>query len=705
MKFTCLNKGNGFHLPPCYVLHVSGFRILLDCPLDLSALTVFSPVPADFCPSLLDESSNCSFHESLNMESKSAKRHKIEKPLDAKDLIYAEPWYKTLKNLHIWDPSFIDIVLISSTMGMLGLPFLTRSKGFSAKIYATEATARIGQLMMEDLVSMHMEFRHFYGSEESDSPQWMKWEELELLPSFLREMAIGQDGSELGGWMPLYSSVDVKDCLQKVQKLKYAEAACHNGALVIKALSSGLDIGSCNWTVESPEGNISCLSSSIFVSACAMEFDYRALQGADLILYLDFSSEDVIEDVEHHDNYSSPTTNNLSTLSDEDNWKELNECLLRNDESIEESKKLAFICSCVVDSVKAGGSVLIPLSRLGIVLQLLEQIPISLESSAVKVPIYVISSVAAELLAFTNIIPEWLSKLRQEKLFSGEPLYSHIELMKGKKLYVFPAIHSPNLIANWQEPCIIFAPHWSLRLGPIVHLLRRWCGDRNSLLVLEDGLDADMALLPFKPIAMKVLHCSFLSGIRMTKAQPLLKILQPKIVMFPEVLKQQINVSKLNSHSFSVLYYNENETLDIQSFKDNVDLEISTNLANRFCWRKLVQNNMDVTRLEGQLLIDESKHWLVSGNKVSDTSQNRPLLYWGLLDMGKLLTILSKMGISGSIEQGLNDAESDSVGIIQIHGPNKALIEVRATRTVITAPDENLAALIFEAISTLLDGI
>ncbi|KAF2307047.1 hypothetical protein GH714_024523 [Hevea brasiliensis] len=233
---------------------------------------------------------------------------------------------------------------------------------------------------------MHMEFRHFYGSEESDSPQWMKWEELELLPSFLREMAIGQDGSELGGWMPLYSSVDVKDCLQKVQKLKYAEAACHNGAL------------------------------------------------------------------------------------------------------------------------------------------LLEQIPISLESSAVKVPIYVISSVAAELLAFTNIIPEWLSKLRQEK----------------------------------------------------------------------DGLDADMALLPFKPIAMKVLHCSFLSGIWMTKAQPLLKILQPKIVM---------------------------------------------------------------------------------------------------------------MGISGSIEQGLNDAESDSVGIIQIHGPNKALIEVRATRTVITAPDENLAALIFEAISTLLDGI
>lgn len=63
----------------------------------------------------------------------------------------------------------------------------------------------------------------------------------------------------------------------------------------------------------------------------------------------------------------------------------MNEYLLRNDDSLEEMEKLAFICSCVVDSVKAGGSVLIPLNRLGIVLQLLERIPVLLESSAVKV--------------------------------------------------------------------------------------------------------------------------------------------------------------------------------------------------------------------------------------------------------------------------------------------------------------------------------
>lgn len=38
---------------------------------------------------------------------------------------------------------------------------------------------------------------------------------------------------------------------------------------------------------------------------------------------------------------------------------------------------------------------------------------------------------------------------------------------------------------DWQEPCIVFCPHWSLRMGPVVHLLRRWCGDPKSLLILE----------------------------------------------------------------------------------------------------------------------------------------------------------------------------------------------------------------------------
>ncbi|WCJ38546.1 hypothetical protein M5689_019603 [Euphorbia peplus] len=84
------------------------------------------------------------------------------------------------------------------------------------------------------------------------------------------------------------------------QPLKYAEEACYVGAVVVKALSSGLEIGSSNWTIEDPKGKdfIFIKLSIIAVCSFAMEFDYRALQGDDLVLNADFSFENVIEDVE-----------------------------------------------------------------------------------------------------------------------------------------------------------------------------------------------------------------------------------------------------------------------------------------------------------------------------------------------------------------------------------------------------------------------
>ena len=58
--------------------------------------------------------------------------------------------------------------------------------------------------MMEDLVAMHMEFKQFYGPEETSFFQLFNWEELEALPLALKEIVLGKDGTELGSWMPLY---------------------------------------------------------------------------------------------------------------------------------------------------------------------------------------------------------------------------------------------------------------------------------------------------------------------------------------------------------------------------------------------------------------------------------------------------------------------------------------------------------------------
>lgn len=54
-------------------------------------------------------------------------------------------------------------------------------------------------------------------------------------------------------------------------------------------------------------------------------------------------------------------------------------------ESSEEINKISFICSCIVDSLNDGGSVLIPIGRLDIVLKLLEELSRLLESSNLKV--------------------------------------------------------------------------------------------------------------------------------------------------------------------------------------------------------------------------------------------------------------------------------------------------------------------------------
>ncbi|KAL1532104.1 non-specific serine/threonine protein kinase [Salvia divinorum] len=469
-------------------------------------------------------------------------------------------------------------VLITSPNGMLGLPFLTRKKGFTAKVYATKAASRIGQLMMEDLVYMHKEFRQFYGP-ESDEPIWMKWDRLEMLPLELKKTVFGADGTDFGCWMPLYSAADVKACMLKVKSLNYAEEICYNGIVIAKPLPSGLEIGSCNWRINGPRGNIAYISN--------------------------FSSLNALEQV-GNDEDRSGLANYLSNSSSADVNSETRSALLSTDEYLEEIDKLDFICSCSMDSIKAGGSILIPTGRLGIILQLLERFELHLTSENMKVPIFVISSVAEELMTFTSIIPEWLGQQCQDRLYSEKPsLFTHTEMLKDGRLYLFPAIHSVELLKIWQEPCIVFCPHWSLRLGPVTHLLRRWRGDQNSLLVIEEGVDANLVLLPFKPIAMKVLQCSFLSGMQLKKSLLLMKILQPKHVLFPEIFRRCVDTLKV---SLSSSFYQENETLHIPHTEDSSRLHIDMDLARQIKYTKFEEQNVDISRLKGKLTVEHGRY-------------------------------------------------------------------------------------------------
>ncbi|ANM63628.1 unnamed protein product [Arabidopsis thaliana] len=695
MELTCLSKGDGFHYPPCHMLNLCGFRILIDCPLDLSAIKIFSPVPSG----VGSEASEYLSDESLDAQNPIQKKQKLERQLTCADLVCEEPWYKTVKALHLWEASFIDIVLISNPMGLLGLPFLTQNPGFFAKIYMTEVTAKIGQLMMEDIVSMHKEFRCFHGPDNSSFPGWIKNLDSEQVPALLKKVVFGESGDDLGSWMRLYSLDDIESCMKKVQGVKFAEEVCYNGTLIIKALSSGLDIGACNWLINGPNGSLSYVSDSIFVSHHARSFDFHGLKETDVLIYSDFSSLQSAEVTE--DGCISPDSDNnyISTISDN------KDSLLNTEDSLEEMEKLAFVCSCAAESADAGGSTLITITRIGIVLQLLELLSNSLESSSLKVPIFVISSVAEELLAYTNTIPEWLCEQRQEKLISGEPSFGHLKFIKNKKIHLFPAIHSPNLITSWQEPCIVFASHWSLRLGPSVQLLQRWRGDPKSLLVLEDGISSGLGLLPFRPIAMKILQCSFLSGIRLQKLPTLVSVLQPKIFLVPDAVNQRISLAAIKT--ISILNYFENKTLHVPRIVDNPSVEITTDLASKLSWRKLRQReSFGIARLKGGLLMEDGKHRLVSGLEQEESSgKARPLRHWGSVAPELLLDALLKMGIKGSIEQSTGDNGSEDKSIIHIENPNSGLIEFSEMGTAIITGDENVVSQVFQAIDGVLDGI
>lgn len=77
--------------------------------------------------------------------------------------------------------------------------------------------------------------------------------------------------------------------MKKVQAVKFAEEVCYNGTLIFKALSSGLDIGACNWLINGPNGSLSYVSNSICVSHHARSFDFHGLKGTDVMVYSDFS--------------------------------------------------------------------------------------------------------------------------------------------------------------------------------------------------------------------------------------------------------------------------------------------------------------------------------------------------------------------------------------------------------------------------------
>lgn len=92
------------------------------------------------------------------------------------------------------------------------------------------------------------------------------------------------------------SAPNIEECMQKIQPVKFGEEVCFNGMLMLKASSSGLELGNCVWSIKGPRASITYLPSTVFVSAHALDCDYNSLKENDIILFSDFSSLNVMDE-------------------------------------------------------------------------------------------------------------------------------------------------------------------------------------------------------------------------------------------------------------------------------------------------------------------------------------------------------------------------------------------------------------------------
>lgn len=285
--------------------------------------------------------------------------------------------------------------------------------------------------------------------------------------------------------------------------------------------------------------------------------------------------------------------------------------------------------------------------------------------------------------------------------------------MMDKRLHSFSALHCQQLVDVWQEPCVVFASHWSLRIGPSVHLLHRWHRNPNCLLVMVEGMiDIDVVLSPFKPMAMQLLQCSFLSGLRFNEIASVMKKLQPKLVLFPEALQKGIHKMALKEQS--ILFYCKGQTLRIPCLKDDIEVDMATDLAFQLRPKQVGQVKSAVAKLKAELHIEDGRFLLksIAPPGPSSTFSNQQCRK-GVVSPDILLVALRDRGICASIEDEvtsemiIEDKKENDKSVLQfivkVTSPSNAIIEVRDKDTSIKTDDVAICDHIFNALNSIMD--
>ncbi|PAV67098.1 hypothetical protein WR25_24634 isoform B [Diploscapter pachys] len=411
----------------------------------------------------------------------------------------------------------IDCILVSNLQSIVALPFYVIETGFRGTVYATEPIVQFGRILMEEWVEYFE--RHSKG--ESDD----KWKKFSVCGKF----ANAPRRNPLQ-WRQFYSREDMEKALGLITTISFKQETPILGSVSFTAHPSGYTIGSANWMINIEGDEIAYISSASNRAMHARPAEWDGLKNAD---YLILTS--------------------LSLTSESPEYSLLN------------------LCAHTVDTLRAGGNVLIPISSVGIVYDLIEVLVDKIDKtqglSADPPCVYFISPAAKSSIAFANINAEYLRDMRQANVYVPDEPFNHSNLIKNGRLKIYSSV-CDDFSKEYKRPCVVLAGHPSLRMGDAVQLLEMWSGDvANSLIVIDPDYPLNEMFGPFQGQGnIRPYYFPIETRLDYNEADKTLSQLKPKslyihdsFMRLPDVMPNQAPVIDLTIQypNYMPLHYNE----------------------------------------------------------------------------------------------------------------------------------------------------
>ncbi|KAK6048439.1 hypothetical protein COOONC_14056 [Cooperia oncophora] len=261
----------------------------------------------------------------------------------------------------------------------------------------------------------------------------------------------------------------MEQALARITTVSFNQTVDLEGSISVIACPSGYSIGSSNWVFKTEYERVGYLASSSIRSTHARPVEWEKLQDADALIMTslsrtpDFSSEGAIIEV----------------------------------------------AQTVMDTLKRGGNVLMPVNPVGSIYDLIDVVSRSIDNAGgatLEARIYFISPVAKGALAYSNVNAEWLAESRQNAVYVPEEPFCHTAvrltvslntcvaprsesfceynvLVRNGRLKLYDNIYE-SFCREYKTPCVVLTGHPSLRIGDAPHLLEMWGNDSKNALIM-----------------------------------------------------------------------------------------------------------------------------------------------------------------------------------------------------------------------------